>query len=138
MANKKVAELKRKSRFDALKILREHEGLPLPPRKAMAQAKKASKKRGYPVAPYPNANPIQLYRWAKVEWDKLGRWQSLAAPVALIVGLMTWEKERALQEEYQAQTDKAVARRLAARAYNLLEQPKRKRKLLGFIPLPGR
>jgi hypothetical protein len=135
---KKVTELRRKSRFNALKILREHSGLPMPPRKAMSQAKKASKEMGYPVAPYPNASSLQLYRWAKTEWDKLGRWQTLAAPAAIVSALLTWEKERALQEEHQGQSDKAEARRLAARALYRIEQPKRKRKLLGFIPLPGR
>jgi hypothetical protein len=135
---KKVTELRRKSRFDALRILREHEGLPVAPRKAMAQARKASKQRGYPVAPYPNANPLQLYRWAKVEWDKLGRWQSLAGPVAIISALLTYEKERAVQDEYHSRSDKAEARRLAASTLYRLEQPKPKRKLLGFIPLPGR
>lgn len=139
MAKKnKVAELKRKSRFDALTLLKDTGGLPIPPRKAMSQAKKATRERGYLVSPYPNSNPIKLYNWAKVEWEKLGRWQSLAAPVAIIAALLTWEKERNLQEEYSSRSDKAAARRLAAKAYNLIERPKRKRKLLGFIPLPGR
>lgn len=136
MANKKVDELKKKSRRDALGILRAEQGLPLPPRKAVAEAKKATKERGYLVAPYPKANPIQLFNWGKDEWQKLGRWQMLAAPVAIFVALTTWEKERALQEEYSSQSDKLAARRLANR---LMEKPKpKKKKLLGFIPLPGK
>lgn len=137
-AKKKVEELQRKSRFDALKILREQQGFPVSPRKAVSQARKATKERGYLVSPYPNSNPIQLYNWAKSEWAKLGKWQSLAAPIALIVALRTWEKERALQQDYQGQSDKAEARRLAAKAYNLIDRPRPRRKLLGIIPLPGR
>ncbi len=137
MANKKVDELQRKSRLDALKMLRASQGLPMPPRKAVAQAKKATKERGYLVSPYPQANPIQLYNWAKEEWNKLGRWQSLAAPAAIIAALLTWEKERGLQAEYASQSDKIEARRLAL---SLMDAPKKKqkRKLLGFIPLPGK
>jgi hypothetical protein len=137
MAKKKVVELKKKSRLDAFKILRENEGFPVPPRKAMSQAKKATKMLGYPVAPYTNTNPIQLFNWAKQEWGKLGRWQSLATPVVLLVGLLTWQKEQAVQEEYMGNSEKAKARRLAAQIYRVAEEPKRKRKLLGIIPLPG-
>ena len=135
---KKVTELRRKSRFDALKILREHEGLPISPRKAISQANKASKKRGFLVAPYPNANPIQLYKWGQSEWDKLGRWQSLAGTVAIVSALLTWEKERTLQEEYKGKADKAEARRLATRLYNQVDRPRKRRKLFGLIPIPGR
>lgn len=139
-ADKKVTDLRRKSRFSALRTLSQQRGLPVKPRKAMAQARKASKERGYLVAPYPNANPLQIFNWAKTEWTRLGRWQSLAAPVAVVVALLTWEKEMALQEEEQALADKAATRRLAARVYNMAEadKPKKKRKLLGFIPLPGK
>ena len=139
MAKKtEVAELQRKSRFDALKILRESEGVPISPRKAMARARKASKQLGYPVKPYSDANLFQLFKWARIEWDKLGKWKSLAAPVAIISALLTWEKERALQVEYRARYEKAAARRLATRAIFGTGTPKRKRRLLGFIPLPGR
>ena len=137
MAKKKVVELKKKSRLDAFKILRGSEGFPVPPRKAMSQAKKATKALGYPVAPYTNTNPIQLFSWAKQEWSKMGRWQSLVAPVVLLVALRTWDKEQAVQEEYMGMSDKARARRLAAQIYRVDEPPKRKRKLLGIIPLPG-
>jgi hypothetical protein len=132
MAKKKVVELQKKSRLDALKIMRGSEGFPVPPRKAMAQARKATKKLGYPVAPYTNTNPLQLFNWAKLEWAKLGKWQTLATPVILLVGLLTWNKEQAIQEEYNANTDKARARRLAAQAYRFTAPPKRK-SLIGRI-----
>lgn len=138
MANKKVVELKRKSRLDALNILKAEQGLPLPPRKAMSQAKKATKATGYLVSPYPKANPIQLYNWAKEEWNKLGKWQSLAAPIALISALLTLEKEVSLREDYNSRSDKAEARRLAARLMVAPPAKPKKRKLLGFIPLPGK
>lgn len=137
MARKKVVELKKKSRLDAFKILRGSEGFPVPPRKAMSQARKATKALGYPVAPYTNTNPVQLFNWAKLEWIKLGRWQSLATPVILLVVLRTWQKEQTVQEEYMGNSDKAKARRLAAQIYRVAEPPQRKRKLLGIIPLPG-
>ncbi len=141
MARKnKVIELRRKSRLDALKLLQKPEGLPLPPRKAMAQAKKAGKKLGYPVPPYPNSNPIQLYqlfKWAREEWNKLGRWQSLAAPVAALVALTTWEKELTIQKEYYIQLAEEKARQVAA-SDNPVEAPKQRRKLFGIVPLPGR
>ena len=138
MAKNKVGELKKKSRLDAFKILRGSEGFPVPPRKAMSQARKATKKLGYPVAPYTNTNPIQLFNWAKLEWGKLGRWQAIATPVILIVGMLTWDKERTVQEEYRGNSDKARARRLAAQAYRFAEPTRRKKKLLGIIPLPGK
>jgi hypothetical protein len=137
MAKNKVEELQKKSRFEALRMLRESQGFPVPPRKAVSQAKKTSKKLGYPVAPY-KANPIELYRWGRHEWEQLGRWRGLAAPVALLVALTTWEKEKGLQEEYWSNTEKARARRAAVEAYRLAQRMPRKRKLLGIIPLPGR
>ena len=135
----KVDELQKKSRLDALKILGATEGLPVSPRKAMSQAKKATKARGYPVSPYPKDNPIQLYqlyKWGREEWNKLGKWQPLVTPVMILVALMTWEKERNLQDEYAYRSTKIRARRMA---FDLIDGPKpKKRKLLGFIPLPGR
>src|SRR3954468_9941943 len=99
MAKKDNAKsLSEKTKSDAIKGLKKHEGLPVPPRKAMSQAKKTSKKLPYPVAPYPLANPLQLYRWAEAEWKSLGRWQTLAAPFILVAALRTWEKEKEIQE----------------------------------------
>jgi hypothetical protein len=117
--------------------LRPRLGFPLPPRKAMAQAKKASKELAYPVAPYPRANPLQLYRWSAEEWKRLGRWQTLATPVVLLVGLLTWEKEKALQDAYIDQLEKAETRRFAASLYGAYGRAPRKKKLLGIIPLPS-
>src|SRR5206468_1523718 len=92
-----ITALRQKSRVAAEESLKEREGFPIPPRKAMAQAKKASKGLPYPLPPYAVANPLQLYRWAADEWRSLGRWQGLAAPVVALAALLTWEKERALQ-----------------------------------------
>ena len=109
----------------------------MPPRKAMAHARKASKKLTYPLAPYPSANLLQLLQWARYEWWKLGRWQSLAAPVAALVALLTWEKERQLKEEEQFRVDRAATRRLAIETYGLHAPTPKRRKLFGIIPLPG-
>lgn len=134
----KLDKLRQRSRFAAMEANRPVGGFPVPPRKAMSRAKKASKKLPYPVPPYPGANPLQLYRWAQFEWWKLGRWQRLALPVIVIVGLRTWEKEKELQEERWHQIDKIEAKQAAAEAYGAFGPTGRKRKkLLGIIPLPG-
>jgi hypothetical protein len=132
-----VRKLREQSKFAAMEGLRPTAGFPVPPRKAMARAKKVSKGLAYPVAPYPNANKLSMYRWASSEWKGLGRWQSLAAPVVLIVALLTWEKEKALQEARWFQIEKEETRRRAAEIYGAFGRPRR-RKLLGIIPLPGR
>jgi hypothetical protein len=137
---KKSTELQSKSRLDALKILREREVLPAP-RKALTRSSKTSKERGVLVPPYPNANPLdfyRLYQWAKAEWGKLGRWQSLAVPVAVVVGLLSWEKELALREEYKTKAEINAAKRRVNEVISEIDIPKQKRKLFGFIPLPGR
>ena len=138
MAGKdKVKKLREKSKFAAMEGLRPPDRWPVPPRKAMSKAKKASKGLPYALAPYPSANRLQLYRWAEAEWKSLGRWQGLALPVMLVVGLLTWEKEKALQEAYRFRLEKAETRQFAARLYGAFGRPRRKRKLLGIIPLPG-
>lgn len=132
----KVKELRQKSMYAAMEGLRPRLGFPVPPRKAMARAKKASKKLPYPLPPYANTNPLLLYRWASEEWRRLGRWQSLAGPVALVAALLTWEKEKALQEARWTELDKAAARQHAAEVYGAYGRPRR-RKLFGVIPLSG-
>ncbi len=139
MAKKdKVKELKRESRFAAMEALRPTGGFPVPPREAISQAKKVSKKLPYPIAPYPQANPLQLFRWAQHEWWQLGRWRGLALPVVAIVALLTWEKEQALKEERWHEIEMAQTRRRAAELYGAFGPRPHKKKLLGIIPLPGR
>jgi hypothetical protein len=134
----KVKELKQKSRSAAREGLEVARGFPTPPRKAVKQAKKASKKLPYPVPPYPGANPAELYRWAQHEWQNLGRWQNLALPVIVIVGLLTWEKESSLKEARWGEVERMDAKQIAAETYGAFGRPPtQKRKLLGFIPLPG-
>jgi hypothetical protein len=133
-----VKKLRQKSKYAAMEGLKPQLGFPTPPRKAMARARRASKKLAYPLPPYPNANPVQLYRWASDEWRLLGRWQNLAAPVAIIVALLTWEKEKALQQARWDELDKEETRRMAAHLYGAYPRTPRKRKLLGIIPLPRR
>ena len=132
----KLEKLRQKSRFAAMEVKKPVGGLPVPPRKAMANAKKASKKLPYPIAPYIGANPIQLYRWARYEWWKLGKWQQLALPVIVLTALRTWEKERELQEARWQQIDKIETKQAAAEAYGAFGRARPKKKLLGFIPLP--
>ncbi len=134
----KIKQLKQKSRFAAMEGLRPTSGLPTPPRKAVKQAKKASKGLSYPVPPYAGANPTQVYRWAQQEWTSLGRWQSLALPVIIIAGLLTWEREKALQETRWDQIERIETKQLAAETYGAFGRPERKRKLFGIIPLPGK
>jgi hypothetical protein len=138
MAKKdKVKELRQKSRFAAMEGLRPQGGPPVPPRKAMKQAKKASKKLAYPVSPYPGAGPVQVYRWAQNEWWQLGKWKNFAMPFAILSALLTWEKESALRDRRWEEVDKAEVKEMARQMY--LAPPHRKRrKLLGFIPLLGR
>lgn len=139
MAKKdKLKELRQKSRFAAMRGLRPKGGFPTPPRKAMAQANKASKKLAYPLPPYPGANLLQLYRWAQHEWWKLGRWQRVALPVIVLVALTTWEKEKELQEARWGEVARIETKRQAAHLYGAFgpRQP-RKKKLFGMIPLPG-
>ena len=139
MAKKdKAQELRQKSRFAAMEGLRPVGGFPIAPRKAMAQAKKSSKRLPYPIPPYPGVNPLQLFRWAQYEWWKLGRWQSVAAPVAALVALLTWEKEKHLKEARGFEVERVEAKERAAELYGAYGRPARKRKLLGIIPLPGR
>jgi len=139
MARKdKTKELKQKSRFAAMEGLRPKSSFPIPPRKAVSQAKKASKNLAYPVSPYPDAGPTQVYRWAQNEWWKLGRWQSLALPFIIISALLTWEREKSLQDARWEEVDRIEAKQLAEEMYLAPHKPPRKRKLLGIIPLPGR
>ena len=133
----KIEQMRQKSRFAAMEAKKPVGGLPLPPRKAMSNAKKASKKLSYPLPPYPGANPVQLYKWARYEWWKLGKWQGLALPLVVLTALRTWEKETELKEARWQQIDKIEAKQAAAEAYGAFGRfrPK-KRKLFGIIPLP--
>jgi len=133
----KVKKERQRSMFAAMEGLRPRDRWPVPPRRAISRAKKASKKLPYPLAPYPDANPVLLIWWARAEWKSLGRWQRLALPVIILVGLLTWEKEKALKEAYQFELEKAGARQYAARLYGAFGQVPRRRKLFGIIPLPG-
>lgn len=139
MAEKdKIKKARQKSKFAAMEALRDNKGFPIPPRKAMSRAKKASKKLAYPLPPYAGANPVQLYRWGQFEWRKLGRWQRVVLPVVVLNALLTWERERELQDHYWDLVDRAQAKEVAAQAYGAYGPRPRKRKLLGIIPLPGR
>ncbi|MDQ3931025.1 MAG: hypothetical protein M3328_18005 [Chloroflexota bacterium] len=137
-AKDKLKKERQKSRFAAMEALRENKGFPVPPRKAMSQAKKASKKLAYPLPPYPGANLVQLYRWTQFEWRKLRKWQSFVLPVVVLNVLLTWDKERALQEQYWDQLERAETKEMAAQTYGAYGPLPKKRKLLGIIPLPGR
>ncbi len=138
MAQKeKIEQARQQSKSAAREALRENRGFPIPPRKAMSQAKKASKKLAYPLPPYAGANLAQLYRWTQFEWRKLGKWQRFVLPVVLLNALLTWEREKELQERYWGQLEHAQTKELAARAYGAYGPRLRKRKLLGVIPLPG-
>ena len=136
--NDKVTKERQRAKFAAMEALRPADRWPAPPRKAMSRAKKVSKGLPYSLAPYPSANPLQLYRWAEAEWRSLGQWQGLALPVILLVGLLTWEKEKALQEDYRLKLERFETKQYAANLYGAFGRPRRKRKLLGVIPLPGR
>jgi len=132
----KIETLRQKSRFAAMEAKKPVGGLPMPPRKAMSNAKKVSKKLPYPVAPYPGVNPIQLYRWARYEWWQLGKWQMLALPIIVLTALRTWEKEMELQEARWQQIDKIETKQAAAEAYGAFGKARPKKKLFGLIPLP--
>ena len=138
MAEKdKVKKARQKSKFAAMEALRDNKGFPIAPRKAMSQAKKASKKLAYPLPPYAGANPVQLYRWGRFEWRKLGRWQGVVLPFVVLNALLTWEREREIQDRYWDAVERAQAKETAAQAYGAYGPRPKKRKLLGFIPLPG-
>src|SRR5438045_1212799 len=118
MAEKnKVSKLREKSRIAALEGLRSQPGFPVPPRKAMSLAKKKSKGLGYPLPPYPGTNPLLLFQWASGEWRQLGRWQRLALPVMLLVGLTTWEKEAQLRDARWDRVEHEQTARFARHLY---------------------
>ena len=131
---KKVTNLRQKSRIAALEGLRSQRGFPVPPRKAMSLAKKKSKKLAYPLPPYPGANPLLVFQWARGEWQQLGRWQRLALPVILVVGLTTWEKEAQLRDARWDRVEHEETVRLARDLYvkSAVSTGKPKRK--GFWP----
>jgi hypothetical protein len=135
----KKLELRQKSKFAAMEGLRPHDGLPLPPRTAMKQAKRASKKLAYPVPPYAGVLLPVLLMDAKKEWDKLGRWQRVAAPAVVLVSLLTWEQEAKKREQFQAVVERRAAKTTVAELYGqrYLARPPG-RKLFGLIPLPGK
>ena len=54
----------------------------------------------------------------------------------MIVALLTWEKEKAMQEEYLDSVERRELKEKAVRLYAYQRPPKRK--LFGVIPLPGR
>lgn len=141
MANDdKKQELRQKLRFAAMEGLRPHDGLPVPPRVAMRQANRASKKLEYPVPPYAGTFLPVLLMDAKKEWDRLGRrWQRVVAPVVVLVGLITWEQEAKRREKFRVVVERRAAKTTVAELYGrrFLARPK-KRKLFGVIPLPGR
>lgn len=138
MAKKDQLEKERQKALKAAKKdLKERRGFPVAPRKAISNAKKASKRLDYPVPPYAGANLLQLYRWGSEEWSKLGRWQNLALPVILLTALLTWEKEKALQEEYYVHLEQRAIREENAKLYGTFGRVAKRRKLLGLIPLPG-
>jgi hypothetical protein len=135
----KKIELRQKSRFAAMEGLRPHNGLPIPPRKAMSQAKRASKKLAYPVPPYAGTFLPVLLVDAVAEWDKLGKWKQFAAPVVALVALRTWGQEVRKREQFQVMVERRAAKTTVAELYGnrYLARPER-RKLFGVIPLPGK
>lgn len=138
MAGKdKVKQARQKSKFAAMEALRENRGFPVPPRKAMSQAKKASKKLAYPLPPYPGTNSVQLYKWAQFEWRRLGKWQNVVLPFVVLNALLTYDREKALQDRYWDQLERSETKEAAAQAYGAYGPRPKKRKLLGIIPLPG-
>lgn len=134
----KKKELRQKSKFAAMEGLRPHNGLPIPPRRAMRQAKRASKKLAYPVPPYAGTLLPILLMDAVAEWDKLGKWKSFAAPVVALVGLRTWEQEARKREQFQVVVERRAAKTTVAELYGSRYLARPKRKLLGIIPLPGK
>ncbi|MDQ5824632.1 MAG: hypothetical protein M3441_10550 [Chloroflexota bacterium] len=139
MAGKdKLKQTRQKSKFAAMEALRENRGFPVPPRKAMSQAKKASKKLAYPLPPYAGTSLVQLYKWAQFEWRRLGKWQSFVLPVVVLNALLTYDREKALQDRYWDQLERSETKEVAAQAYGAYGPRAKKRKLFGVIPLPGR
>jgi hypothetical protein len=138
MARKdKIKQARQKSKFAAMEALRENRGFPVPPRKAMSRAKKASKKLTYPLPPYAGANPVQLYKWARFEWRRLGKWQGVVLPFVVLNALLTWDRERELQDRYWDHLERSETKETAAQAYGAYGPRPKKRKLFGVIPLPG-
>jgi hypothetical protein len=133
-----IRKLRQEVRALADKGLRPGHAFPVPPRKAMAEARKASKKLSYPVPPYAGASLLELARWVRSEWAQLGRWRSLALPVIVITALLTWEREKALQEAWWVRMEQAALKRRAAEMYGAFGPRRRGKKLLRIIPLPGR
>ncbi|MEO8289281.1 MAG: hypothetical protein ABI670_22975 [Chloroflexota bacterium] len=139
MADKKeLRKQKGKARRVALEGLRSTGGFPVPPRKAMSQAKKRSKALDYPIAPYAGYSLLSLFRWGQTEWQSLGKWQKLTLPVVAIVTLTTWEKELELREKRWEQIDREESRQIAATSYGAYGPAKRKKSLLSKLPLPWR
>lgn len=133
----KAEEAKRKSRELAKKELDRRRGFPVPPRKAMSEAKKANKGLLYPLPPYANPNPISMFLWARQEWDSLGRWKTFALPFIILTALLTWEKEKAMQEDYYYLLDRQELKEDFRALYVTDEEKQSRRKLFGLIPLPG-
>ena len=135
----KKKELRQKSRFAAMDGLRPHNGLPIPPRQAMKQAKRASKKLAYPVPPYAGTFLPVLLMDAAAEWDKLGKWKRFAAPAVALVALRTWEREAEKREKFQVVVERRAVKTTVAELYGsrFMAKPER-RKLFGVIPLPGK
>ena len=133
-----VKKERQRSRFAAMEALRENKGFPIPPRKAMSQAKKASKKLAYPLPPYAGSNPVQIARWSQFEWRRLRKWHNVALPFVVLSALLTWEKERELQDRYMDDLERLQTKEAAARAYGAYGRQPKRRKLFGIIPLPGR
>jgi hypothetical protein len=135
MAGKnRVSNLREKSRIAALEGLRSQRGFPVPPRKAMSLAKKKSKKLAYALPPYPGANPLLLFQWARGEWQQLGRWQRLALPVIVLVALTTWEKEAQLRETRWDRVEHEETARLARELYIKSATTPKKKARKGFWP----
>ena len=139
MADKnKVSKLRQKSRVAALEGLRSQPGFPVPPRKAMSLAKKKSKGLGYPLPPYPGANPLLIFQWARGEWQQLGRWKRLALPVIVLVALTTWEKEAKLHEARWDQVEREETARLAQVLYIKTASTRPKKRKGGIWPFRRR
>jgi hypothetical protein len=134
MAKKdKITELRQKSRIVALEGLQRQPGFPVPPRKAMSLARKKSKKLAYPLSPYPGANLLLLFQWARGEWQSLGKWQRLALPIIVLVGVTTWEKENGLREATMKRIEHEETLRFAQELY-VKSAVRSKEKKRGFWP----
>ena len=133
----KVTELKQKSRFAAMEGFKPRVGLPVPARRAMRKARKASKKLPYPVPPYSGAWSFQLYQWGRQEWWKLGKEQRRALPFIVLSALLPARQEVAIRAKSEEAFERAALKRMATAMYPAPDKSKR-RKLLGIIPLPKR